>query len=63
MEVFHHLLGKPSEELRWSYQTAGVTTLLERGFASANPATRRLTLEAQERLLRRGLFEYLDVEP
>ena len=63
VEVFHRLLARPSDELRWSYQAAVVRTLLERGFAAANPATRRLTLEAQERLLGQGLFDSLDVEP
>ena len=63
VEVFHRLLAKPSDELRWSYRATVVKNLLERGFASPNPATRRLTLEAQERLLGQGLFDYLDVEP
>ncbi len=63
VEIFHRLLAKPSDELRWSYQTGVMRTLLERGFASPNPTTRSLTLEAQEQLLSQGLFEYLDVEP
>lgn len=62
VEILNALISKESEELRWSYQEKMVRPILRRGLASTEEKTRQLAVQVQERLLERGLFEYLDIQ-
>lgn len=61
IRVLHALMGKASDELRWSYRDDKVKAILKRGFASADPSISQLTLEIQESLLRQGFLTYLEI--
>jgi len=61
LEILNELMSKDSQELRWNYQAEYLKPILLRGINSENAATKKLTEEAREILLRQGQFEYLDL--
>jgi hypothetical protein len=61
--ILHAAISKRTDEVMWSYREENLKPLLEKGLAARDPETVRLTEETQEKLLREGFLEYLDVQP
>jgi hypothetical protein len=63
IEILHAAASKPAAEIRWSYREEQLKPLLEKGLGARNPETVRLAEDTQEKFLREGFFEYLDIGP
>jgi hypothetical protein len=61
--IMHTAISKRTDEIMWAYREEKLKPLLEKGLGSRNATTVRLTEETQERLLREGFLEYLDIQP
>jgi hypothetical protein len=59
--ILHAAISRPSGEIMWGYQEEKLKPLLEKGLASRNADTVRLSEETQERLLREGFLEFLNM--
>ena len=61
MEILDALLSKEFKEAIWSFREDRIRMILQKAFSSESPSTVKLAEIVQETLLRRGLFEYLDL--
>jgi hypothetical protein len=61
MEILDALLSKELKEAIWSFREDRIRMILQKAFSSESPGTVKLAEGVQETLLRRGLFEYLDL--
>jgi hypothetical protein len=59
--ILHAAISKRTDEIIWGYRDEKLKPLLEKGLASRNADTVRLTEETQEQLLREGFLEYLNI--
>jgi hypothetical protein len=61
LEILSALIGKPSDELRWSVQPKELAPVISSGLGSKDAKTRSLAEKARDGLLKLGFFDFLDV--
>jgi hypothetical protein len=59
--ILHAVISKRTDEMMWGYREEKLKPLLEKGLGASDRETVRLTEEVQERLLRDGFLEYVDI--
>jgi hypothetical protein len=61
--ILHSAILKRTDETMWAYREEKLKPLLEKGLGARNPETVQLAEDVQEKLLREGLLDYLDLAP
>jgi hypothetical protein len=61
LDLFHAILTKPSENLRWSVQVKEFGPIISKGLSSEDVDMREIAEQCRDELLRLGLFDFLDI--
>lgn len=61
LEIFHVILKKPSENLRWSVQYKEFGPIISKGISSEDMDIRKIAEQCREELLKLGLFDFLEI--
>jgi hypothetical protein len=61
LEIFHVILKKPSETLRWSVQYKEFGPIISKGISSEDMDIRKIAEQCREELLKLGLFDFLEI--
>ena len=61
LDLFHAILTKPSENLRWSIQVKEFGPIISKGLSSDDLDIRKIAEQCRDELLKLGLFDFLEI--
>jgi hypothetical protein len=61
LDLFHAILTKPSENLRWSIQVKEFSPIISKGLLSEDTDIKKIAEQCREELLKLGLFDFLEI--
>lgn len=62
LDLFHEILIKPNENLRWSIQVKEFGPIITSGLSSEDEGLRKVAEQCREELLKFGLFDFLEID-